>query len=152
MYIACVRRQPAGDENPGGFDEEEADDTDPCLGWTHNGVNPTSSDGRSLTQTWKELFRSGSRWCEGSLSNRRLTVFRILQAVCEESVWVQCNVFIDYHHKFSETRSLTTENEGFGVRPNSRANRWRTGPNVNRFSHKFKFVAKAKEIGIKLYV
>lgn len=114
-----------------------------CLRWTQSGIARTFKDGGAVSALTDRLFCVGPKWWRHieipalevvldvsnpdhpghaafwSMSNRRLTAFRMLQGVTSETVWVHCNIHKGYHRDFSEVRRLSTENEGLGIRPNS---------------------------------
>ena len=111
-----------------------------CLRWTHNGINSNfqPSDGSgdlSIFDTAEAIWRAGPQyWKRGldipnlhvvmdsqgrlwSLSNRRLASFRMAQSLTNETLLVRCFIYRK-HGKFVRGRSLTTTNDGTGVRPN----------------------------------
>merc|ERR1740123_401325 len=94
-------------------------------------------DGTSMYKTLDDVFHAGSEYwrtvdlpaltvlrdSEGllwSLSNRRLAVLKMMQALTAETIWVKCDV-VAYDPKFRRAKS--TANDGIGIRPNHSANR-----------------------------
>ena len=107
-----------------------------CLRWTHDGIaRHFKGESRTISQTADEIFKHGSSYWQHmsipaldvvldgenqlwSLSNRRLSAFRMAQALLSETLWVDCTIH-KRHFKFTRDRSLSSTNQGTGVRPNA---------------------------------